>query len=952
MATFLVSPRLGELVACSVAISGRKAPREFRIFAKGLNPSVKGDFTFDDEAAKSVMAMYKRMAGPDNARRVTFDFDHGALTKNPVDPSKSGKSAGECDLELRNGELWAVNVDWTAEAKKGIEAGEWPYISPAFTRDKDGKPTWLINIALTANPALFGIQPLAVAASAVADADASLHSLLDPSGFAKRKEAAANLKRVTDAKPLSQINNQINHPCLTSPLTWHFDSPKDVGGWIGTIEPEENDGWIAFISENGTGLLYVERDTNGFPKGEPYLFYRRDLATNGAAGDPAMIKTKGADPNTAKDDPKGTTPAAHGATVALDCVPAASDGCYDFDWRRSVARGIADQCRAADAPKPTTAPDHPAAVSPLTGRYADPLATGKWLGYIEPTSKAWIAFVAIDGTTYLWTQRNDKSNDTAPIGDPVVFKRDIATLNATSAPEAFDGSEVSHLHRTRVALSAAWALCDAKGDSADDALRATIETLSVEAAALATTLLDRGAKASAVAALGAVPFRGYPVDDRDAWDADAATHRLRIWASKDKSGDTSTIDFERYARGFAYQKPAGPTGPVLGDFLLPHHDIKDGEIVTVKRGAQAAAQRLSAADIPDSDKPASGEHIAGHYHQWGAKAPWENAKTSTNNGATTMHTKLNDFAKKKNMSASKLKAKLQAKGLSEEECAALFGDDEAKHSAPLLKKATAALDAIDDDDEPTSSERKEKEAATKHNAVSEVASIIALGAALGLPASASEKDVITGVADTLSGLQRLNVLTGAKNIHSALAQVDRWREDAEAGKKAIKDLADVKKAAEKREALSVVEKAEIDCRITPAQRVKAMEHFESGGIVALNVYLEDREPIQALVDAKKTPATAQEVAALNASGGQPNAPKAPTLPAPAPQGNGGAAPTGAPTDAEIVSLSATPALREVGKGMGKRFGTPEYTVWAKEMLTDPEMLSLARAEAAVTTGRA
>lgn len=968
MSGVFVSMRLGDLVACSVAITGRIAPTEFRIFAKGTNPSVKGDFDFDATAAKAVMAMYRKMAGPDNARRVTFDYDHGALQKAPVDPSKAGKSAGECDLELRDGELWAVNVQWTDEAKKGIEAGEWPYISPAFTRDKDGKPTWLINIALTANPALFGIQPLAVAANAAAEADAAMHSLLDPEGSDKAKDVAKKLTRVTDAHPISELTNQTNHPCLTSPLTWHFDSPKDLGGWIGTIEPEEGTSWIAFISENGTGLLYTERDSKGMPQGQPYLFSRRDLATNPAAGDPAMIKTA-ADPKDDKTKDDDTAAAAQ-HTVVLDCVPVSSDGCYDTDWRRSVARTLAAKYVADQTPKTSSPPmDHPAAVSPLTGRYADPLANGKWLGYIEPTSKQWIAFVMIDGTTLLWTERNANAGDAAPIGDPVIFKRDIETLSATAAAPAFDDPTIGQLHQTRVALAAAWKLYDgARSDAACE----SIATLSYEAATLTAALLDHGLKCDKVEALGAVPFRGYPVDDSGVWDADAATHRLRMWASKDGTGDTSTIDYDRFGRGFAYQKTASGTGPKLSDFLLPHHDVQHGELVTSKRGTQASAQRFDAAEIPESDKAAVREHIAGHYHQWKAKASWEaepktetasTADTANHGDAThsttnatrgtdaqwdqhnsnteprTMHTKLNEFTKKTGMSAAKLTAKLKAKGLTEEECGALFGDDEAKHSSPLLKKAQMALDAIADD-APDSDAPGSKGKAAAHNATSGTPSIIALGAALGLPVNAPEKDVINGVAAALSGLQRLNVLTGEQGMNAVLAKVDRWREDAEEGKLAIKSLAEHKKASEKVAALSVIAKAEDDCRITPAQRVKALEHFETGGIVALNVYLEDREPIAALVEKKRTPASVQEVVALNANGQTTGAPVAPPLPA---VQTGAAA--GAPTATEVTTLSAMPSLRDAGKGLGMLFGTPAYEAWAKEMIADPTTLSALRTEA-------
>lgn len=127
-----------------------KAPTELRLFRAGKNPSTKGDFLFDQKAAKAVMAEFRRMG----RSWVSIDYDHGQLQKSPVDPSASGKSAGRASLEVRDGELWATNIRWTPAAQAAIEAGEWPAISPAFAHSDDGRPTWLINFAITGNPSL------------------------------------------------------------------------------------------------------------------------------------------------------------------------------------------------------------------------------------------------------------------------------------------------------------------------------------------------------------------------------------------------------------------------------------------------------------------------------------------------------------------------------------------------------------------------------------------------------------------------------------------------------------------------------------------------------------------------------------------------------------------------------------------------------------------------------
>ncbi|XXX79160.1 phage protease [Sorangium sp. So ce134] len=145
-----------------------QAPREIRLFRKGENPSTKGAFLFDDVAAKQVMSTYERMG----RKWVSIDYDHGSLQRNPVDPSRSARSAGKASLELRDGELWATNIRWSPAAKASIEAEEWPSVSPAFSHGEDRRPTWLMNFGLTGNPALHAPAEL-IAASA-------LRAIFDP----------------------------------------------------------------------------------------------------------------------------------------------------------------------------------------------------------------------------------------------------------------------------------------------------------------------------------------------------------------------------------------------------------------------------------------------------------------------------------------------------------------------------------------------------------------------------------------------------------------------------------------------------------------------------------------------------------------------------------------------------------------------------------------------------
>lgn len=145
-------------------------------------------------------------------------------------------------------------------------------------------------------------------------------------------------------------------------------------------------------------------------------------------------------------------------------------------------------------------------------------------------------------------------------------------------------------------------------------------------------------------AASAVAYASHPVIDGP-WDADAAEHRLAKWASKDGSGDKDEMDWSKYGQGFAF---VSGTGDKFGDFHLPHHDVQDGKLVTSKRGVEAAGAAVQGARggarIPAEYLAAVKHHLAQHYHEWKAKAPWEQEATAA----------LSSTAQERTMKATKL----------------------------------------------------------------------------------------------------------------------------------------------------------------------------------------------------------------------------------------------------------------------------------------------------------
>ena len=134
----------------------RVVPSEFRLLRAGPNASTKGSYVFDEVAAQCVMAAWQS-----SGISIMGDYEHQSLARPPIE---APASCMECQLELRNGELWATNVKWTDRAASMLAAGEYRYFSPAFYFDPETmRVLELINFALTNTPALRGLTPLVAA---------------------------------------------------------------------------------------------------------------------------------------------------------------------------------------------------------------------------------------------------------------------------------------------------------------------------------------------------------------------------------------------------------------------------------------------------------------------------------------------------------------------------------------------------------------------------------------------------------------------------------------------------------------------------------------------------------------------------------------------------------------------------------------------------------------------
>lgn len=146
---------LGELTP------SKEAPGEFRLLTFGVNGTRKGDILFDEEAAVSVMDEFQK-----GGVLLPVDFDHAMA--DPCSEVMDRIAAGWFKPEVREGDLWMSEIEWTDKGRSGVESKEWRYtslygdVAPIDPLDDDS-PVRLVrlrNVALTNTPATLATLPL------------------------------------------------------------------------------------------------------------------------------------------------------------------------------------------------------------------------------------------------------------------------------------------------------------------------------------------------------------------------------------------------------------------------------------------------------------------------------------------------------------------------------------------------------------------------------------------------------------------------------------------------------------------------------------------------------------------------------------------------------------------------------------------------------------------------
>ncbi len=167
-------------------------PAELVLFKVGSNDSTKGPALWDAKAAELTMAKAAERAGV----RYNVDLEHRSLDEHARALTKDATDAlGYFDLEVRNGDLLAVNIVWTDEGAERLRSRKQVYFSPAFYVDAEGRVIEIINFALTSAPATHGLAPL-VAASRTSKSSGFARAWASVVARASRK-LARDLQRCT-----------------------------------------------------------------------------------------------------------------------------------------------------------------------------------------------------------------------------------------------------------------------------------------------------------------------------------------------------------------------------------------------------------------------------------------------------------------------------------------------------------------------------------------------------------------------------------------------------------------------------------------------------------------------------------------------------------------------------------------------------------------------------------
>lgn len=124
---------------------------EFLLFRYGSNDTTQGTILLDEDAAKKVMAAYKKRT---QARNGELDIDYFHLSRKKESRLEDRRSAGTCKLELREDGIWVVDIQPTEELSDWLKKRWVRSYSPVVSVNAKGILLEVVQLSVTNIPAM------------------------------------------------------------------------------------------------------------------------------------------------------------------------------------------------------------------------------------------------------------------------------------------------------------------------------------------------------------------------------------------------------------------------------------------------------------------------------------------------------------------------------------------------------------------------------------------------------------------------------------------------------------------------------------------------------------------------------------------------------------------------------------------------------------------------------
>ena len=189
-------------------------------------PVAGKSFVFTRGHAESAQHWFDQMG-----RKLAIDYEHQSFDRFNTRGDGLRPAAGWIGgLEVRDDGLWAVNVTWTERAAELLRSGEYRYFSPViFWTDEDhGDLAALGPVALTNDPAMRGVRPLAAARQLEAGAVEA-----EGAELAEAREEIALLRKQLEAQGADAFVERglrLGKVLDSTSMDWRDDFLRDPGG--------------------------------------------------------------------------------------------------------------------------------------------------------------------------------------------------------------------------------------------------------------------------------------------------------------------------------------------------------------------------------------------------------------------------------------------------------------------------------------------------------------------------------------------------------------------------------------------------------------------------------------------------------------------------------------------------------------------------------------------------